>query len=430
MGLLKRRPSFQLSGLGGSGDGLYDGSFIAACVRWWNHLVDERADLRKHGYRPIGGEDVRRLTAVPPADGAKALRAMAAHVAMDARLSNAAIALAYAFAIVVEAAAAQLDEEPSEANWLPAEALTGDDLTELALHYSQEGWAREIDQWSPYWKLIEGFFPDKVGSKVVASLTKTFDDQVDRWSAAEGFDLRRSIGGPDFALISADTDAPVRLPNFVELLFEWGGRIRLAERLITEGYDLKEIRYQTDSLNPIDYFYEEAFERYLELAGQSPPPISKDAERAAISCLAWLEDGLDQQQRLGVSTAAIRGYLWRRAEQTSGQFLEPALSTAVEKSRMNGECRGPDEPFALTLAQGALECLRGDVHLRFGSVGGILQGPRSFEKAMIDTTDDFDEHGIVLDEKTLRQAWEFGVAVFEVERVLLRSESLEQADTL
>jgi hypothetical protein len=92
--------------------------------------------------------------------------------------------------------------------------------------------------------------------------------------------------GRTLGLISADPNAPVRLPNFVELLFEWGGRIRLAERLVTEGHELKDLRYQTDSLNPIDYFYEEAFERYLDLAGQSPPPISKDAERAATSCLA------------------------------------------------------------------------------------------------------------------------------------------------
>jgi hypothetical protein len=74
--------------------------------------------------------------------------------------------------------------------------------------------------------------------------------------------------------------------------------------------------------------------------------------------------------------------------------------------------------------------MKGDVHLRFGSVGGMLQGSRSFERAMIDTTEDFEEHGIVLDQKTLRQAWEFGVAVYEVERVLLRSESPERVDTL
>lgn len=431
MGLLKRKPKFQLTGLGATEDGLYDGSFISACALWWNHLLDERAELLRLGHRPLSADEVARLAQVPLPEGRRAFEVIAAHVAMQGRQSNAVVSLAYAFAVVLEAAAAQTDDDASGAEWERPAALTPDDLIELEKHYSQEGWAREIDRWNPYWHFARTLFPEKIGDKVVESLARAFDDQVDRWSAAEGFDLRRSIGSPDYALVSAEPlDAPVRLPNFVDLLFEWGGRLRLAERLITEGHNLKDLRFVADPLNPIDFFYAEAYERYAALAEPSIPPISPDVERAVRTCLAWLGEDLDERGRLGVSTAAIRGYLWRKAEQTAGSFLEPELSEAVERSRTIGEDRSSDEAFSITLTYAALQCAIDGVNLRFGSVGGLLQGQRSFERAMLDTTDDFEEQGIVLDEKTLREAWGYGVAVFEVERVLTRAGSPEPLETL
>lgn len=260
MGLLKRKPKFQLTGLGATEDGLHDGSFVSACARWWNHLLEERSELLRLGHRPFTAEEVARLAEVPLPEGRRAFEVIAAHVAMQGRQSNAVVSLAYAFAVVLEAAAAQADEDASGAEWERPALLTPDDLVELEKHYSQEGWAKEIDQWMPYWHFARTLFPEKVGDRVVRSLTKTFDDQVDRWSAAEGLDLRRSIGSPDYALIRTEpVDAPVRLPNFVDLLFEWGGRLRLAERLITEGHRLRDLRYVPDPLNPIDFFYDEAF---------------------------------------------------------------------------------------------------------------------------------------------------------------------------
>jgi hypothetical protein len=97
----------------------------------------------------------------------------------------------------------------------------------------------------------------------------------------------------------------------------------------------------------------------------------------------------------------------------------------VERSLTVGEDRSPDEAFSTTLAFAALQCSTDGVRLRLGSIGGLLQGPRSFERALLDTTSDFEEYGFVLDESTVRQAWEHGVAVCEVERVL-RREAPEQ----
>ena len=49
-----------------------------------------------------------------------------------------------------------------------------------------------------------------------------------------------------------------------------------------------------------------------------------------------------------------------------------------------------------------------------------MQGPKSYEKAFYDTTDDFEEHGLELDEETKRLAFQFGVCLADSERVLLR----------
>ncbi len=111
--------------------------------------------------------------------------------------------------------------------------LIRQDLTELERHYSQEGAAREYEAWAPFWMAAATAFERRVGPRVVTSARAVFDDQVDRWTTAEGIDLRRSIGAPDWALMAHDEDAG--LPNFVQLLFEWGGRLRLGERFLAEG---------------------------------------------------------------------------------------------------------------------------------------------------------------------------------------------------
>lgn len=420
MGLLKRRPKFQLTGLGSTEGGLYDGSFINACVQWWDQLVDERSELRRVGYRHFTAEETAHLIEVPNPEGRLAFEFVAARVAMPGSQSTAVLSLAYAFVLVVEAAATQPHQDVAAPQCGRTRILTPIDLMEIEKHYSTEGFAREVDEWRPYWEHARTILPERIAERVELSLMETFDNQVDRWSAAEGFDLRRSIGAADTAFISSD--GSFRLPNFVDLLFEWGWRLLLAEQLIADGQDLKTLRYASDPGNPIDLFYRDAWERYLESAAQPEPPISPAAAQAARSCLAWF-DGLDDNGASGVTTAAIRGYLWRRAEQTSGEFLEPQLSQAIERSRTAGNNRGPDEPFAATLAYAALQCVEDGVRLRLGSVGGLIQGPRSFERALIDTTEDFKELGIALDEQILREVWEFGVAVFEVERALLRQQA-------
>jgi hypothetical protein len=93
--------------------------------------------------------------------------------------------------------------------------------------------ALEYERWTPFWVAVPALFGEKLGSKVTASLKRAFDDQVDRWGAAEGMNLRRSIEAPDWSLVASSEGGG--LPNFVDLLFEWGGRLRLGERMVADG---------------------------------------------------------------------------------------------------------------------------------------------------------------------------------------------------
>jgi hypothetical protein len=60
----KRKPVVQLSGLVASPDGLYDGSFVRACVLWWNHEVENLRGMESAGYRRFSSYELRRLSAV------------------------------------------------------------------------------------------------------------------------------------------------------------------------------------------------------------------------------------------------------------------------------------------------------------------------------------------------------------------------------
>jgi hypothetical protein len=420
VGFLRRKPSFQLTGLTATGDGLYDGSFLLACVRWWNHEVETRADVRAAGHRPFREEEAHELCAVVQPRNRGAFEAFASAVSMPGRFSTAVLNLAYALALVIDAGAAQIGDEPDRAVQTQAPPFTEEDLTELERHYSQEGAAKEYETWVPFWLAAPTVFEGRIGEKLVASARIVFDDQIDRWSTAEGFDLRASIGAPDWSLTAFSDDENVRLPNFVELLFEWGGRLRLGERFLADRHVLADHRFADDdgSFGVIDHLYAEAYQRYIELASQVPPPISDDIEMAVGTCATWLGESLDARARTGVSTAAIRGYLWRTVEGGAVDFLEPALTEAVERSRGVGDDRAEDEPRGLTYYSAASQCMVDEVNTRFGSIGGIINGPRSYEKALRDTTVDFKEHGLDLAEETKRLAFNFGVCLADSERVL------------
>lgn len=427
MGFLKK-PSFQLTGLVSSPDGLYDGSFITQCALWWNHELQQEPKLAASGCRPFNSDDVARLRATVQPENRAAFAVMADGVSLPGRASQAVLSLAYAFALVIEAAISQLPDANGSSIGVQPREFTADDLTELSRHYSDEGWAREFDQWSPYWNVIASEFPPKLGERVVASLRKTFDDQVDRWSAAEGFELRRCIGPLDFSLINAEPGEGTRMHNFVELLFEWGGRLRLGEAILSSGDEISDHRF---SHNPefefTDHLFDEAYERYIEIA-QQDAPVSSDVETAAIIWATPSEDKelSDDQQKM-ISTAVIRGYIWRSVEHTAGRFLEPQLSEAVAKSRTVGNNRGPDEPFYLTLYFAALQQMIDGVNSRLGSIGGILSGPKNYEKAYFVTTRDFPDYGIEIEEGDQRQGFQFGVCLADAERVLTRATAPEAA---
>ncbi len=346
--------------------------------------------------------------------------AVASAVSLPGRQSAAVLSLGYALALVVDAGAGQTrDAAQAAAAWKQARPFTESDLIELDRHYSEEGAAREYQTWAPFWLAAPTAFADRVGPRLIASARAVFDDQVDRWGAAEGTDLRRSVGAPDWSMISFDENAG--LPNFVELLFDWGGRLRLGERFLAEEIDLADERFGYDEFDPIDHFYDEAIERYAALASQSPPPISEDIDLAVQMGTAWLGETLDQKAGHAISTTVIRAYLWRTAEQGPVSFMEPELTEAVTRSFDVGDDRREDELLGLTLYYAASQCMVEKVKTRFGSLGGLLKGPRSYEKAFWDTTNDFQEHGLELDEDNRRLAFGFGICLADSERVLKNS---------
>lgn len=350
---------------------------------------------------------------------------MAESVSVPGRHSTAVLSLAYAFALVIDAGAAQpKDERLDGTSWVGAQArpFTADDLRELSRHYSEEGVAREYELWSPYWMAVPTVFDKGVGTKVVASLRAAFDDQIDRWAAAEGDDLRRSIGPIDYSLVAFHEEQNAGLANFVELLFEWGGRLRLGERFVAEDGDLTAERFgQIDETGMIDHFYDQIFERFVAVASEDDPGLEDDISTAIESAAAWLGEGKTPDEQMAIAVVATRGYLWRRAhDRVAYHFMEPNLSEAIEGSRTIdvGIERGSDEPYWLTLYCAASECMTQGVNTRVGSVGALLYGAKAYEKALYQTTDDLAEQGYELDDQTKRLAFQFGVSLADVEHVL------------
>jgi hypothetical protein len=416
--LFRRKPPFQLTGLVASPDGLYDGSFVLSCARWWNHEVQSRSEMFAEGYRPFSAEEVARLRATVQPENRGTFETVAATVALPTRYPAAVLCLAYALALVVDAGAMQV-REPEEADivYRQPRSFAAGDLVELQRHYSEEGAAHEYELWPPWWVAAPSAFGERLGAKVIASAKAAFDDQVDRWGQSEGSDLRQSIGPIDYAYLAVNENAGFL--NFVELLFEWGAR-RLGERYLAEDIDLKDVRYSYDPDNYIDHLYNETLERYREIASRQDS-FDKHIEFAAGCCAAWLGDRKGEHERLAISTTAIRAYLWRSVQQVNFDFMQPKLSEAIENSRTVGDDRGPDEPFGLTLYFAASQCMADGVQVRLGSIGGLLQGPRSYEKAYDDTTNDYEEQGIEIDEETKRLAFQFGICLADSEGLLRRA---------
>ncbi len=176
MGLLRRRvPPFVLTGLAATPEGLFDGSFVVACARWWNHVLESEKQLRGGGYSVLSSDDLRRLAGVPQPENRQVFEGVASRYSFPGRHSTAVLCLSYAFALVVDAARSAVLDEGSE-GLTQAPPFTADDLIELEHHYSQEGSAREHQPWPPYWHAIEAVLRDGVGRRVVRSLTGSFDD--------------------------------------------------------------------------------------------------------------------------------------------------------------------------------------------------------------------------------------------------------------
>jgi hypothetical protein len=77
-----------------------------------------------------------------------------------------------------------------------------------------------------------------------------------------------------------------------------------------------------------------------------------------------------------------------------------------------------EQRWVATLYYAALQSLSDGVKVRLGSIGGLLSGPKSYEKAYFVTLRDLGAHGVELEDGDRRGAFQFGVLLADAERVL------------
>jgi hypothetical protein len=75
----------------------------------------------------------------------------------------------------------------------------------------------------------------------------------------------------------------------------------------------------------------------------------------------------------------------------------------------------------VTLYFAALQTLLDGVKLRFGSIGGMAEGPRNFERAYFFTLRDLADEDVGITEADEREAFMFGICLADAERVLTAS---------
>ncbi len=204
----------------------------------------------------------------------------------------------------------------------------------------------------------------------------------------------------------------------MDLLFEWGGRLRLGESLIAEGADLNSPRFESGAIFDLaDHLFDEALDRYLQLE-RGYDPSGTEIGRAVTELHLFLSGRYPDSDALAIGTAALRGYLWRSVEQGPVTFLELELSEAVRRSRTLGEGRSPSEPISVTLANAVVQCIADGVRQRLGAIGGLISCPRHYEMALAQLTDDFGDLRLTIGDNARREAFRYGVLLADVERVI------------
>ena len=223
-----------------SPDGLYDGQFLTATARWWNQLLEADSDFGKYDFPKFDAERASRLVAVPNEKNRKLFAAVAESLAGSGTLAASALSLAYALAVTFETGGYGLSwDDPSYVAWRMGDEISVENFERFSKHYEIGADDIGLEPMVPYWYFQENMLESALCALAARACRWAFDDQVKRWGKAEGFDLSKSIGAPDYAMISVqDADAPSSgLPTFVDLLFDWGGRLRHFEHWSGPDWD-------------------------------------------------------------------------------------------------------------------------------------------------------------------------------------------------
>ena len=214
---LRRTPHLQLVGLEPRIDLLYSGAMLRATTSWWNSLLETNSEFAKYECPSFDEERLATLQSTVNPKNRWAYKAVGDHIAGFGALSEAAAALAYAFARIFIAGATD-GNDPYGGGWGAAETITEHDWDVLQTVYSARAdWEGYVPA-DPWWDGYEN--ATTTTRYAVRAIRWAYRDQVKRWGAAIGVPIEKSVG-----FDTADGEPK----DFVELLFEWGARIQHAE---------------------------------------------------------------------------------------------------------------------------------------------------------------------------------------------------------
>jgi hypothetical protein len=198
-------------------DLLYSGEMLRATTSWWNSLLETNSEFAKYEFPPFDEERLATLQSAVNPKNRWTFKAVGDHIAGFGTLSEAAAALAYAFARTF-VAGATTGNDPFGGGWASGVEIAKADWERVQTIYSLNAdWEGYVPA-DPWW---DGYENATTTTRFAARAIRwTYRDQVKRWGAAIGIPIEKSVG-----FDTADGEPK----DFIDLLFEWGARIQVAE---------------------------------------------------------------------------------------------------------------------------------------------------------------------------------------------------------
>jgi hypothetical protein len=190
---------------------------LRATTSWWKRLLQANPEFEKYEFPRWDDDRLATLQSAINPENRSLFRAVGDHIAGFGTLSEAAVALAYAFARTYVAGATNPDD-PYGGGHGPGGVITGGQWETIQIVYGPDAdWQGYVQQ-GPWWDWQEN--QTTTTQYAVRAVRWAYRDQVKRWSDAVGAGMECSIG--------LDT-ADIEFKDFIDLLFEWGARIQATE---------------------------------------------------------------------------------------------------------------------------------------------------------------------------------------------------------